>query len=156
MTNQVNPPPQLRIPESLASDRDSFGYLRQVNQILFQLWVKTGGSDVLPVEFDDPQFQEFEDLSVKYPRSRNVVSTSADYTTIDNDTVVCTNASPITVTLNGSPDDLELVTVKMTVSRVNISGNGKTIDGNSTVMIDTRYHSLDLIYTLDTDSWSII
>lgn len=45
MSNPVNPPPQLRIPDSLAGDRETFGYFRQLNQILFQLWVRTGGSD---------------------------------------------------------------------------------------------------------------
>lgn len=45
MTNPVNPPPQLRIPESLAQDRETFAYFRQVQQILFQLWNRSGGEE---------------------------------------------------------------------------------------------------------------
>jgi len=45
MSNPVNPPPQLRIPDALAVDRETFAYFRQVQQILFQLWTRTGGSD---------------------------------------------------------------------------------------------------------------
>lgn len=45
MSTPVNPPPQLRIPEAFQKDRETFGYIRQLNQILFQLWTKTGGTE---------------------------------------------------------------------------------------------------------------
>ena len=45
MTTRVNPPPQLRIPDKFAGDREIFGYFRQLQTILLQLWVRTGGSD---------------------------------------------------------------------------------------------------------------
>jgi len=55
MTNNVNPPPQLRIPDAFAQNREQFGYFRQLNQILFQLWVKTGGSQDPLTEADEEQ-----------------------------------------------------------------------------------------------------
>ena len=45
MSNPVNPPPQLRIPDAFQEDRQVFGYIKQLNQILFQLYTRTGGSE---------------------------------------------------------------------------------------------------------------
>jgi hypothetical protein len=50
MSNKVNPPPQLRIPGSLAKDRESRSYLEQVNIILNQLFTRTGASTDLVAE----------------------------------------------------------------------------------------------------------
>ena len=54
MSNPVNPPPQLRIPDAFQEDRQVFGYVKQLNQILFQLYTRTGGSEDL---VDDSQEQ---------------------------------------------------------------------------------------------------
>ncbi len=54
MTNPVNPPPQLRIPDSLATDRETFAYFRQVQQILFQLWNRSGGEDDSIADAQEP------------------------------------------------------------------------------------------------------
>jgi hypothetical protein len=54
MTNPVNPPPQLRIPDALAKDREVFGFFRQINQILFQLWNRTGGEDDAIADAQEP------------------------------------------------------------------------------------------------------
>lgn len=45
MTNPVNPPPQLRIPQSFLKDREVYEYERQIGIILFQLWQRTGGDN---------------------------------------------------------------------------------------------------------------
>lgn len=55
MTSNVNPPPQVRIPEAFLKDRETFAYFKQINQILFQLWVKTGGSEDPLTEADEEQ-----------------------------------------------------------------------------------------------------
>lgn len=57
---QVNPPPRLRIPQSLARDPQSREFLEQVNIILFQLWTRTGGSEDT-VEIDRERIKELED-----------------------------------------------------------------------------------------------
>ena len=44
MSHLVNPPPQLRIPDEFASNRQQFAFFRQINTILFQLWNRTGGA----------------------------------------------------------------------------------------------------------------
>lgn len=159
MSTQVNPPPQLRIPEQFSKNRETFGYIKQLNQILFQLWVRTGGSDDT-VSSSEDSLRQFEDLQDTVGRLHNempnVVAVSADYITVLNDIVVCTNTEDITVTLNAEPNDLERVTVKRTDYPVTIDGNGKTIDGHDTVKLIRKYLSLDLVYTVDNDSWSIV
>ncbi len=44
MANKVNPPPILRIPENFFSDPKTRGFFEEIRTILFQLWVRTGGS----------------------------------------------------------------------------------------------------------------
>ncbi len=45
MTNRVNPPPTLTIPKAFLKDRETRSFIEQINTILFQLWVKTGGDN---------------------------------------------------------------------------------------------------------------
>lgn len=160
--SKVNPPPQLRIPEGLVvngrtgqPDRESFSYLRQINTILWQLWVRTGGGDD-NIESSSEDLRQFEDLTVKHPRPRNVVSTSSNYTTTEDDIVICVNSGKVTITLNDEPEDLEVVTIKNTLSTVSIDGNGKTIDGFTLLNLAERYHSVDLVYSVVNDAWSVI
>ncbi len=44
MANQVNPPPQLKIPANILKDPQWLAYERQRDVILFQLWRKLGGN----------------------------------------------------------------------------------------------------------------
>ena len=44
MTNQVNPPPQLRIPSVVLNDPEWLAYEKQRDTILFQLYVKLGSN----------------------------------------------------------------------------------------------------------------
>ena len=44
MANQVNPPPQLRIPDRFLGDRQTVAFFDQQRTILFQLWQKLGGN----------------------------------------------------------------------------------------------------------------
>jgi len=41
----VNPPPALRLPESLRQNNEVRIYFEQINRILFQLWTRTGGGN---------------------------------------------------------------------------------------------------------------
>ncbi len=159
MTTPVNPPPQLRIPESFQKDRETFGYIRQINQILFQLWTRTGGAnDVVTGSTEGlTQFEDLQNFTGRIVKlERNPIAASADYTTTDNDVVICTNSVAITVSLNPEPNDLEFVTVKRANAKVAINGNGKTIDGESQVVLSRKYTGLDLVYTVEADSWSIV
>lgn len=90
------------------------------------------------------------------PRDVEGVVINANYTVPHTQVVICVNAAPITVTLNDEPDDFEMATVKRTDAELTINGNGKQIDGDTTVTLTVQYTSLDLLYTLETDEWNII
>jgi hypothetical protein len=157
-TGAANPPPQLRRPKAGASPKEWDTYLRQLEWIVFQLWNRTGGGDDTVDDTVNSQvdtdglfglFSRVSDLEF-----RNVVSVTSDYTTIGSDIVICNDA--VTVSLNDEPEDQELVTIKRAAGAVTIEGAGRNIDGVSNWVVNVQNTSLDIIYTVDTDSWSII
>jgi len=176
MSVTVNPPKQLRIPRKFIEDREVRGYLDQIHQILFQLSLRTGGStDVIEVvsdglrEFDDSGMgmQRIIDITESlgvadslpieaFSKADNYVSTAVDYTTIGRDVVICTNAVEITVTLNDEPEDMELAIIKRTGAPVVLDGNGRNIDAATSLTISRAYAAITVIYSVDSDVWSII
>lgn len=172
MSTDVNPPLNLRIPRKLTGDVESDAFFRNLITILFQLWERSGGGDDLVEDSANQNvdtdtlfglFAQFDELSEELDgietvrtaqTERYVISTSVDYTTSGSDIVICNDA--VTVTLNSTPDDLELVTIKRAAGEIVIDGNGKQIDGGDTITVIRKYTSLDLVYTVDSDSWNII
>ena len=45
MSINVNPPPQLRIPQAFLQDREVRTFIEQQNTIIFQLYQRTGGAN---------------------------------------------------------------------------------------------------------------
>lgn len=45
MTNPVNPPPMLNLPQAFLADREVRDFVRQQNTIIFQLYQKLGGNN---------------------------------------------------------------------------------------------------------------
>jgi hypothetical protein len=122
------------------------------------LWTRTGGGDdsvddTVNNQVDtDGLFGLFGRIAAL--ELRNLITTAVDYTTIGSDIVICTDA--VTVTLNDEPDDQEISSIKRTAGQVILDGGGRLIDGNSTLRINVKYTSLDVIYTVETDSWHVI
>lgn len=117
---------------------------------------------------DDPQFVDTESIESELGFSddvlipvdnskREVTTTAIDYTTIGAEIVQCTAA--LTITLNASPDDQELVTISITNGNVKVSGNGKNIDGDTDVKIVFANIQppgvIDCLYLADLDEWII-
>ena len=102
-------------------------------------------------------FNEFDDLftpdALEQVKADTVV-TSANYTTLGDQVVICT--SSITVTLNDEPEDQELVKVIVTNGKVNISANGKTINNQPDAIIRRNNTTWDIMYVLDIDEWRVI
>jgi len=102
-------------------------------------------------------FTEFDDLfspdALEQVKS-DTVATSADYTTVGDQIVVCLSA--ITITLNDEPEDQELVRIIVTNGRVNIDANGKTINGELDAIIRRDNTTWDIMYILETDEWRVI
>ena len=83
-----------------------------------------------------------------------MIVTAVDVTAEGNTTIICTDA--LTVTLNASPLDKDLVKVKQTNGNVTIDGNGNNIDGDSSVIIRRNFTGLDMVYSSVLGAWSIV
>lgn len=99
----------------------------------------------------------FQMLSMFKEDDFSSVSTSTAYTTTGLEDLVIATAS-LTVSLNASPDDGETVKVKRatTAGYVTVSGNGNTIDGDSTFTMVNNYGSFTFKYVEDAGEWLII
>lgn len=94
------------------------------------------------------------------PPREVVVSTSV---TIDrNDRIVLvdddTAVGIVTVTVGDTPDDGQTHTVKKlgTTGNVNVSGNGKNIDGSATLSLTTQYQVATILYSAEKDEWFVV
>lgn len=86
----------------------------------------------------------------------DTVVATGDYTTLGEQTIICNNSEAITITLNDTPDNFEELNIKRVNNKVTINGNGRTIDGESEVVLQVKYVNLHLVFSIDTDSWFII
>ena len=76
------------------------------------------------------------------------------FTTTTTSILICTTA--LTVTLNGTPQNNEKVTVNRTNGEVVVLGNGRNINTQSTITLSRDKTSLDFIYSSDLDAWFIL
>lgn len=117
----------------------------------------TSNEDIITIFDRLTGFNEFDELfeadAVEQIKD-DVVITSVNYTTIGNQSVVCTGK--ITVTLNAEPEDQELVKVLATTFRVDIDGNGNAINGETDAIIRRNFTTWDIIYLVEIDGWRII
>lgn len=80
-----------------------------------------------------------------------LVVTAVDHTTIGNQTVICTDA--LTVILTASPNDKDIVIVKVSNGNVTIDGNGRTIDGDLSILLRRNFIGLQMQYSAVLDAW---
>lgn len=171
---RVNVPPQ-KVPESLArSIPELFGFLNEVQFQQYQMWVRSGAGgdffetintrlDVIENRLDavelrltlvEARLNDVEDR-VAYIEGLIVV-TDADHTVdaevTGNQTIIC-NAG-LTVELAPEPNDRDKVTVISNGNKIDISGNGKLINGEAMVTLRTGFLiGLDMIYSSVADAW---
>ena len=158
MANSVNPPPQLQIPRSLAQDKGSRDYLRQIETILFQLWNRTGGDiDVI----EDNQ-QDLISASSRVSRNAarinslelkefEILTTTIDLTTDRNQIILCKNITPIIITLDPQAVAEDEVHVKRRGESITVVG---LIDGSNDQVINVLNWSAH--YVFDGTDWSSI
>lgn len=71
--------------------------------------------------------------------------------------IVCSNTSSITVTLASDPLSPSEVFVKQAgTGQVTIAGNGKDIDGSSTLVLNSQYSKSYIVYTDTASEWSVL
>lgn len=150
---RVNPPPQLPIPKEASGKMKEF--LSRQQMILFQLWKRTGGSEDLVADTAESEIFDQDIARSSDFLSLPVTVTAVDHTSTESEIISCTNTSEITITLNDIPDDGEKVRVKRTASKVVVSGNGNTIDGDTTVIITAKHAAPTFIYTVDVGEWGL-
>lgn len=144
MTVDVNPPPQVRIPEAFLSDPDIRRFFEKQQQILFQLWRRTGGSnDTVSLTAD--QVTALEDTTF------TLAVISGNYTTTGNQIIICNNTTAIDVTLEVAATTGTEVHIKRTNAVVDVIG---TVDGQSPTRLNLRYYSMHLIH--NGTNWSQI
>jgi len=100
---------------------------------------------------------EFDDIfteSAKDQLKDDVVVTAVDLTTIGDQIIVATDK--LTVKLNATPQDRELVRVHANNGRVDIDANGKKINDELVAIIRRNFTTWDILYIVELDSWIII
>jgi len=183
---RVNPPRQLKLPDSINSNVDLKKAFDDLNFIVFQLWKRTGGGEdfiqdeMLQKLYPNTAAQDLNSLNIDLksiytaqsanfkPDFNLVINESAsktdkitlvtdiDLTTTESMAVLCNSAADISVTLNPEPDEDEVVIIK----RVNTGAvnilTNKTIDGISSQKLTAIYDSLKVKFIGELNEWIII
>ena len=161
----VNPP----IAVLRSSRLESEHYKRNLEDILNQLWIRTGGatdsvtnisiqeqfawnlaSDSEPTSPINNSF----DLSTQIFQEYSAVSKSADYTAVAFDFVNAKSGSLITLPQYPAANDVVILR-NGDGTKIKFSGNGKNINGNSTGSIVRKGTTLVIQYFIDEDEWFI-
>ena len=158
MATQVNPPPQLKLPQAVLKDPQWAAYERQRDTILFQLWQRMGGdTDII----EDNQ-QNITSSSSRVSRNAarinslelkefEIVKATADVTAKEYQIIICKNVMPITVTLDPQAVEDDEVHIKRRGGSIDVIGS---IDGFTNKTINVLNYSMHLIY--DGTDWSEI
>lgn len=155
---KVNPPPILRIPKSFLKDPETESFIKQINTILFQLWVRTGGTT------DKIEVSEQSITSANSRVSRNaarinsielkefeIINTTTNLTTEEFQVIICKNLSSINITLDTNAVKDDEVHIKRRGEEVIVIGS---IDGFTNKTINVLNYSMHLIF--DGVDWSEI
>jgi hypothetical protein len=78
-----------------------------------------------------------------------------DYTLPTTQRVICANATPSTITMNDAPEDMETAYITRAMDQITIDGNGKTINGETSITVTEQYTTLNIVYITEIDGWII-
>ena len=140
--------------ELFKSSPTMFKFLNDLVFNIFQLWKKLGAASD-PFQDAGVEIDGIPKLDVLEQIKSDVIITSVDVTTAGDQIIICNEK--ITVTLNDTPDDQELVRVQSVVNgKLTIEGNGNTINGETNAIIRRKYTTWDILYSVELDGWIII
>ena len=158
MANEVNPPPQIRIPDVFFKDKNTRSFFERLQNIIWQLWLRTGGPDDLIALTGEEATSANSRVARNAARIHSlekigfdVEIIAADFSTERNQIIICQNTSPITVTLDTNAVVEDIVHIKRTDGQVTVVGN---IDGKSLKVINIKYYSMQLVF--DGTAWNEI
>ena len=166
MATSVNPP----INVLRSTQFDSPAYKRALEDILFQMWTRTGGgSDTInnisiqeqfawdvsssDERTDKESLNTFFNMLVESPEY-NAVSTSTNYTANAFDFVNAKSGSAIK--LLEYPNENDVVIIRNgDGTNISFSGNGKNINGESAGKITRQGTTLVIQYFIDENEWFV-
>jgi hypothetical protein len=158
MSNRVNPPKQLVLPKSIASNIELKKAFDDTHFILFQLWKRVGGGD----DAIDNAEQNITSSSSRVSRNAarinslelkefEIINTTESLTTFQNQIIICKNTGSINITLDPEAIEGDEVHIKRSSDVVEVIGQ---VDGLINLTINVPLFSLHLVFN-GTD-WSQI
>ena len=166
MVVEVDSPPIGRLPDKLMNDPELREYFIERENIIYQLWRRTGGfnddvsdtalRELYPFDTNTPEPENAFNYSISTieRETYNAVSVEADYTALPYDFVNARRA--ITIKLPAQPNENDTVIIRNGANkRIEISGNSKNINGKPCVTTRNLNTTLVFHYFLDTDEWFI-
>ena len=148
---------------AFTTDNDVFQAFRLTNKTIniglndngFQYpsgYTPTSGGSLITLDYFN---SNTEGTSSSIVTSNTTLSSSNDIVYVDN------SGSTVTITLPVSPIGNKGYTIKdiggnANVNAITIDGNGKLIDGNSSIIIESDYAGFNLDYNATKDAWYVI
>tara|TARA_R110002050_G_scaffold124575_3_gene243769 strand:+ start:4461 stop:4871 length:411 start_codon:yes stop_codon:yes gene_type:complete len=134
------------------------------------LKTRTGRELQIPTQIDVPQDLRrnflvgkfFDDLINYLFKSFQILTDDMPFVNVEDDVLISGSERLIvtaisTITLNPDPINDETMVIKSdTTETITIDGNGKTIDGNASLVINTQYEVVTLNFIEELDAWYII
>lgn len=154
LVNPVNFTP----PSKWMNDPEISKDVQDLYWFLFQLWQRTGaGTDLVEEALESSgsfiTSAATQGLGV-FELLSPVRVISNNYVTIGNEILFL--SKNVTITLNATPSDGERVYVKASDREHDVSGNGKKIDGHTSISYKTPYIGHWFVYSVELDAWRVI
>ena len=138
------------MPKAFANDPELAKWFEYTSKHLHDLWKRTGGYSDLIAGADLNRYYNWSGSNLD--NGVYVKSISANYTTCMTSMLVAT--SPLTITLNATPKDLETVTVfkKTTTGPIVVSGS---INGDTVYNMWENYESKVFVFIAEENEWFV-
>ena len=153
-------------PKAWMADPEIRPVIEYLNMHLFQGWIRTGGGDdavaaaTIQEVYPWPTGQSFEDVNqFVYPQSAlniaeewRAVTASTAHTASHKEFINASNGATITFPLY--PEENAVFTVRNgDGSNIKLSGNGKSLNGQSTGILNRQGTAIEFYYFIDSDEW---
>ena len=154
-----------QIPKELLEDREVRLYFEDLERFLHDIWIRTGGGNDEIANLDIRESYPWPtglqasdiDKAFNFPQPTNepifrAVTATQSYTA--NDYEFINDKGNSTITLVKYPVENSVIIIRNgDGSNINLSGNGKTINGSLTGILRREQTAIELYYFIDSDEW---
>jgi hypothetical protein len=148
MSISVNPPPQVKIPDKFFNDPELRAFFEQQRTILFQLWNRTGG----PTDLISQIITIGGQINVINVENVDLLMSSEQFGSL---VVVDASTAEVNITLPSvSNDDIGksvMVVIIDATFDCYIKGNGDSVLGEASVLMNDQYMSIHFTSISNTD-----